>query len=576
MRRITGFILIFFLIVLLSWQLIFLIATPIGAEERGWLGVSLHPVTSEVATLLGLDKPEGALVGDVVKNGPAEEAGIKRYDIILEFNKQKVTTPQELRDRVLASKSGDTAAILIWRDGRTKNIFVKLGTIPVDVLAEQTGPAKDVKKIPLNVAVVIPIRGMIAKIGDGTYDIGPNIEGASKRFFSSIFDRVTVMKGKHYPQGASAVLTLRIDNFWGRMVDSGGWGVPTFETSISIDFMLASLEGKLIWREDISRIRRHKEFVVLAKAIEEMVTEIFKEASGKMQFSEEIRAYAATKSKPETMAKLHQEVYRVIKSDIDELPSIKAKPNKTAYAIVIGIENYRQKLPKADYATSDAMTVAEYLTKVMGYPEENVVTLLNDRASLSDITKYFEKWLPNNVEKDGIVFIYYSGHGAPNPKTGDGYLVPYDGDPTFIAETGYSLKRLYENLGKLQAREIIVALDSCFSGVGGRSVLAKGARPLVMQMETFQIPQKIVVLSAASGDQISSTYEEKGHGLFTYFMLKGIKGEGDTNGDGKIEIGELFDYIKPQVERIARKTYNNEQTPQLIAPAEKLKMLLRN
>jgi len=210
----------------------------------------------------------------------------------------------------------------------------------------------------------------------------------------------------------------------------------------------------------------------------------------------------------------------------------------------------------------------------MGYPDENVVTLINDRALKSDMEKYFEKWLWNNVEKDGSVFIYYSGHGAPNPKTGDAYLVPYDGDPSFIDQTGYSLKRLYDNLGKLQAKEIIVALDSCFSGAGGRSVIAKGARPLVMTMESLAIPSKVAVLSASSGEQISSTYEEKGHGLFTYFMLKGIKGEGDTNGDGKVEIGELFEYIKPQVERIARKTYNNEQSPQLIAPLEKQKMFL--
>ena len=263
------------------------------------------------------------------------------------------------------------------------------------------------------------------------------------------------------------------------------------------------------------------------------------------------------------------------KSDVDELPSIKAKPNKNSYAIVIGIEQYRQKLPKADFATQDAKTMTEYLTKVMGYPEENVVTLMNDRASLTDFIKYFEKWLPNNVEKDSSVFIYYSGHGAPNTKTGDAYLVPYDGDPSFIDQTGYSLKRLYDSLGKLQAKEIIVALDSCFSGAGGRSVLAKGARPLVMNLESsFILSQKIAVLSAASGEQISSTYEEKGHGLFTYFMLKGIKGEGDANGDGKVEIGELFEYIKPQVERIARKAYNNEQLPQLIAPLEKQKMFL--
>ena len=165
------------------------------------------------------------------------------------------------------------------------------------------------------------------------------------------------------------------------------------------------------------------------------------------------------------------------------------------------------------------------------------------------------------------VFIYYSGHGAPNPQTGDAYLVPYDGDPSFIDQTGYSLKRMYAALGKLPAKEVLVALDSCFSGAGGRSVLAQGARPLVMNLDTaYDLPQNMTVLSAASGDEISSTYREKGHGLFTYFMLKGIKNEDVIHSDGTIRIDDLFGYVKPQVERIARKQYNNEQTPQLIGP----------
>jgi uncharacterized caspase-like protein len=255
----------------------------------------------------------------------------------------------------------------------------------------------------------------------------------------------------------------------------------------------------------------------------------------------------------------------IIKSDVDELPAIKVNSNKNAYAIVIGIEQYRQKLPKADFAVSDARIVSEYLTKVMGYSEENVVTLTNEHATNVDFAKYFEKWLPNNVEKDSTVFIYYSGHGAPNTKTGDAYLVPYDGDPSFIEQTGYPLKKLYESLNKLQVREVIVALDSCFSGAGGRSVIAKGARPLVMNLQSnMAMSKNMTVISASSGDQISSTYDEKGHGLFTYFLLKGIKNEDVIKKDGSIAISDLFSYIKPQVERIARKQYNNEQTPQLI------------
>ena len=257
----------------------------------------------------------------------------------------------------------------------------------------------------------------------------------------------------------------------------------------------------------------------------------------------------------------------VIKSDVDELPVVKVTPRKNAYAVVIGIETYRQKLPAAEFATHDAQIMAEYLVKVLGYPEENVVTLLNDHASNVDLAKYFEKWLPNNAESGSTVFIYYSGHGAPNPQTGDAYLVPYDGDPSFLDQTGYSLKRMYAALGKLPAKEVLVAIDSCFSGAGGRSVLAQGARPLVMNLEkTSALPQNMTVLSAASGGEISSTYREKGHGLFTYFMLKGIKNEDVIHSDGSLSLDDLAGYVKPQVERMARKQYNNEQTPRLIRP----------
>jgi hypothetical protein len=257
------------------------------------------------------------------------------------------------------------------------------------------------------------------------------------------------------------------------------------------------------------------------------------------------------------------------KSDVDELPQVRVEPQKNSFAIVIGIEKYRQKLPNADHAVNDAKAMTEYLTKVMGYPEGNVVTLTNENAAKSDFEKYFEKWLSNHVEKDSTVFIYFSGHGAPNIATGDAYLVPYDGDPSFIEQTGYSLKRLYESLNKLPAKEVIVALDSCFSGAGGKSVIAQGARPLVMNLEQdIPVSRNMVVMSASSGDQISSTYEEKGHGLFTYFLLKGMK-------DGLTEVGELYDYLKPNVRGTARKVFNNEQTPQLLAPA-KQKVFLRN
>jgi uncharacterized caspase-like protein len=229
-----------------------------------------------------------------------------------------------------------------------------------------------------------------------------------------------------------------------------------------------------------------------------------------------------------------------------------------------------------DFGVHDAKVMREYLIKTLGYPEENVAVLINEQAAKSDMEKYIERWLPNRVERDSTVFIYYSGHGAPDVRTSEGYLVPYDGDPTFLDVTGYPLKRLYEQLAKLLAKEVMVVLDSCFSGAGGRSVLPTGMRPAVITVENPILSTgRTVVLAASSGAQISNTYNKKSHGLLTYFFLKGLRGEADQDQDGKIELAELYAYLKPRVESVARREFNNEQTPQLLGSLDVLKSGLR-
>lgn len=254
-----------------------------------------------------------------------------------------------------------------------------------------------------------------------------------------------------------------------------------------------------------------------------------------------------------------------IQSDIDELPGAKASQNNNAYAIVIGIEQYRQNLPRANYATHDAETVAKYLTNVLGYPQDNVITLLNDKASKSDFEKYFDQWLVDHAQKESTVFIYYAGHGSPDAKNGTGYFLPYDGDPEFLSQTGYSLKRMYAALGKLPAKKIMVVLDSSFSGAGGRSVLGKGAQPQNVNLKQgANLPQNVAVMSASLGHQASSPYDQKGHGLFTYFLLKGLKTEDVVKTDGSIKLRDLFSYVKAYVQRTAKKEHNNDQSPILI------------
>jgi hypothetical protein len=456
------------------------------------------------------------------------------------------------------------------------------------------------QKIPLKVAVVIPDEvetstytgTPLAPKGSNSvgwnvtasFPLGKMLKKEAAAAFSSVFASAVLAKGSPYPQDIDAVVLPSIHQFqyWYTLLkgnsamDVAPWlsnartslkvrvldksGVPLLEKTVSAD-SLAQSDGKIYHRNDRQEFEE-----ATGKAAAESIAAALRDAAKAIPLSPEIQTYAL-RSGGRTVASLSAplEPRASEASDVDALPASAVQANLKSYAIVIGVEQYRQKLPKADFAVHDAQMMTRYLTRVMGYREENVVTLLNDRALKSDLEKYFERWLGNNVEKEGTVFIYFSGHGAPDPKTGGGFLVPYDGDPSFIAETGYSLKRLYAALEKLPAKRIVVALDSCFSGGGSRSVMAKGARPLVMNLQGDMVAtQNMSVLSASSGTQISSTYDEKGHGLFTYFLLKGIKDKDVVNPDGTLKVDDLFAYVKPQVELIARKQYNNEQTPQLM------------
>ena len=193
--------------------------------------------------------------------------------------------------------------------------------------------------------------------------------------------------------------------------------------------------------------------------------------------------------------------------------------------------------------------------EALGVPGRNIVYLPGSKAVRSSLEKYLEDWLPKLAKADSRVYFYFSGHGAPDPATGETYLVPWDGDPDYLARTAYPVKRLYQRLSALKAREVLVALDTCFSGAGGRSVLPKGARPLVVKIAAPEAG-RLTVLTASSGSEISGSLPEQGHGMFTYFLLKSLN-------EGKTDVQDVYRALVPEVQDEARRV-NREQTPQLM------------
>jgi hypothetical protein len=240
-------------------------------------------------------------------------------------------------------------------------------------------------------------------------------------------------------------------------------------------------------------------------------------------------------------------------SDVDA-PSRRNAERPNDFALVIGIEEY-QSLPKAEYGARDAQTVRKHF-EAIGVPARNIISLEGSQATGSKLRSYLQQWLPRNVKPESTVFVYYSGHGAPDPESGDAYLVPWDADPMFLTTSAYPLKQFYAELSKLKAKRVVVALDACFSGSGGRSVLAKGARPLVAKVdESVPSAANLTVLAAASGSEITGTLEDQAHGIFTYYFLKGLSG-------GAATPRALYNYLKPRVQDDARRQ-NREQSPTL-------------
>jgi hypothetical protein len=250
-------------------------------------------------------------------------------------------------------------------------------------------------------------------------------------------------------------------------------------------------------------------------------------------------------------------------SDVDR-PSYSRPEDADRFGVVVGVEAYAG-LPAARFARRDALAVRDHLL-ALGFPARNVLLLSDQEATKGSLLKALNSWLPNRVTGNSTVFFYYSGHGAPDPKSNRAYLVPIDGDPEDLEDTAYPLKELYAKLDALKAKRVIVALDSCFSGAGGRSVMAKDARPLVTKLDLGAVASdKIVTLSASKGDQISGALEDQAHGAFTYYLLKGLNGAAQ-DGDGHVTLKTLYDYLAPKVADAAR-LHNRDQQPQLVPAA---------
>ena len=251
-------------------------------------------------------------------------------------------------------------------------------------------------------------------------------------------------------------------------------------------------------------------------------------------------------------------------------PAGYAQDNEHGVAVIIGNKDYKHRdVPEVSFAHRDADAFKRYVTGVLGYRAGNIIDLRNatkaELESASGIKGNPQGQIWQYLRKgQSDVVVFYSGHGAPGLQTRRGYLLPSDANPATAELNGYPIDVLLENLAALKARSVAVFLDACFSGASHGGVLIKAASPVFFRPE---LPKgaagNMVVLTAASGQQVASWDEKAKQGLFTGYLLEGLYGKADSkkygNGDGKVTAAEIKRFLDGEMSYQARRRFRRVQ-----------------
>lgn len=241
---------------------------------------------------------------------------------------------------------------------------------------------------------------------------------------------------------------------------------------------------------------------------------------------------------------------------------------KNAYGVVVGIGNYKDEgIPGLKYAREDAIAIYNILTdpKYGNFPKQNVKLLLDEQATLTEIKSAMGTFLARNAGEDDMVCIYFAGHGSPElDPTGkaddnlEKFIVPYDAKKDDLFGYGLSMDTIRKILDeRIESKRAIFFIDSCYSGEAGGRTFSRpdfGVRNITISEKFIEqlSGEGRIIVTASKPDELSLETDELKHGLFTYYLVEGLKGKADLNADGVVTVDELYKYVYEQVEKKAR------------------------
>ncbi len=288
---------------------------------------------------------------------------------------------------------------------------------------------------------------------------------------------------------------------------------------------------------------------------------------GARESASEFRAWGKKEFKFSTAVVLKEGINQVIVEAESEAGSrakeviyIYRKPSvPEVFAVVVGVSDYMY-LPDLKFPSQDARDFSEILIR-SGIPTGNIKVLLDSEATLKKVKQSISEL--KKADKDDTVIFFFSGHGGverdPNSPDGDGfskYLLVYDTHPEKLFATGLAVWDIWRVFSGLRTKNILVFIDSCYSGgVGGRTPFAEKVE--INDLFLRKIAGEGRMIFSASGVlELARESEELSSGIFSYFLRKGLEGDADLDGDGKIHTSELAKYIVDQVKKYTKGLQN--------------------
>lgn len=231
------------------------------------------------------------------------------------------------------------------------------------------------------------------------------------------------------------------------------------------------------------------------------------------------------------------------------------KPGET-WAVIIGINKYANFQP-LKYAVDDAREFYRYLVEVNKVSKDKIWLMLDEEATLDKIRSILGTRLRRSAGKEDTVIIFWAGHGAIESDStsvdGDGlekYILPHNADIKDLYTSAMPMVEIARIFQRISSERLVFITDTCYSGAtGGRTVPVLGVRTNISGafLERISQGRGRVVLTASDANEVTVESDDLRHGVFTYYLLEGLRGKADLDGNGIITVDEVYRYVSIKV-----------------------------